>query len=159
MLCLRTCLLEDEIIPVEVTEVEICICSCLVRNHPWTVRMFGNVITTVFHHIDLLVAECPCSITLEILIELVTESHMIVTAGDEIRRSRVGNNADATVVVDLCLARSTVLCVDEHNTCRSLCSVDRTSRCILKDRNRLDIIRIYLRERALHTVNEDKRRT
>ena len=78
MLCLRTGALEDEVVPVEVAEVNIRVCSCLVRNHPWTLRILSNIVATVLHHLDLIICECPCAITLEVVVELVTEGNMIV---------------------------------------------------------------------------------
>ena len=95
--------------------------------------MLSNIITTLLHHLDLLIRECPRTVALEVLIELITESHMVVTACDEVCRSCVTYEADTAVVVDLSLTCATVLSVYENDTGRSLRTVDCTGRSILED--------------------------
>ena len=133
MLCLWAYILEDEVVPVEVTEIEVGISTCLIWNNPRTLRVFSHVITTLFHHCDLVVAECPCTFTLEILIELITKSYVIVSCCDEVCRCCVSCKSNTAVVGNLSLACLTVLCVDENNTGRSLGTIDSTSRSILED--------------------------
>ena len=158
MLSLRTCALEEEVIPVEVAEVYILICSCLIWNDPWALWIFCNVITTFFHHLNLIFCECPCTITLIVLIEFITESYIVVRRCDEVCRCCVCRKADTTIIRDRSLACASVLCVDENDTGRSLGTIDCAGRSILEDRYRLDVVRIHLTETAFNTIDKDKRR-
>ena len=79
MLRFRACLVQQVVVPVEVSEIEICICSGLVRNHPRTRRVLSLVVAALLQHLQLSVGISPCAIALGVVIELIGQSDIIIT--------------------------------------------------------------------------------
>ena len=79
MLRFRACLVQQVVVPVKVSKIEICICSGLVRNHPRTSRVLSLVVAALLQHLQLSVGISPCAIALGVVIELIGQSDIVIT--------------------------------------------------------------------------------
>ena len=133
MLRFRACLVQQVVVPVEVSEIEICVCFGLVRNHPRARRVLSLVVAALLQHLQLSVGISPCAIALGVVIELIGQSDIIITGCDIVRGSGIVGNTETPVVGNLRLSVSAALGGNQDHAGRSLRTIDGTGGCVLEN--------------------------